>query len=82
MRRFFFDLLIGNVVMLDPGGMIHEHIEASIAAAERMARHLFIWRMDLRDCGAWVRVRDEQGREVYRTAVWSDSTERKGWDDC
>ena len=81
MRRFFFDLSIGNVVMLDLGGIVHEHLEATMATADRMARHLFIWRMDLRDRDAWVRVRDEQGREIYRSAVWSDSAERVGWDD-
>lgn len=75
MRRFFFDLLISNVVMLDLDGMIHEHIEATVAAADSMARHLFVWRMDLRDCDARVCVRDEQGREIYRTAVRSETAE-------
>jgi hypothetical protein len=32
MRRLFVDLLIGNVVMLDPGGMIHEHIGVTVGA--------------------------------------------------
>ena len=82
MPRFFFDLLIGNVVMLDPGGMVHENIGATVAAADRMARHLFIWRTDLRDCDAWVRVRDRQGREVYRTAVGAETAGREGWDQA
>jgi hypothetical protein len=82
MPRFFFDLLIGNVVMLDPGGMVHEHVDAAVGAADRMARHLFIWRADLRDCDAWVRVRDGQGREIYRTAVWSGTARREGWDQA
>ena len=82
MRRFFFDLLIGNVVMPDPGGLVFERAEATFAAADRMARHLFVWRDDLRDRDAWIRVRDEAGREVYRVAVWSESSDREGWDQA
>lgn len=63
MHRFFFDLLIGNVVMLDPGGMIHEHVGATMSAADTMARHLFVWRAELRDRDAWIRVRDGRGRD-------------------
>jgi hypothetical protein len=81
MRRFFFDLLVGNVVMIDPGGMVFEYTEASISAADRMASHLFVWRDDLRDRDAWIRVRDAGGREVYRAPVLAESTEKVGWDE-
>ena len=81
MPRFFFDLVVGNVVTRDPGGMFYEHTEAAVAAASKMARDLFIWRTDLRDCEAWVRVRDAKG-EIYRTAVWSETARREGWDQA
>ena len=64
MRRFFFDLLVDNVVTIDPGGMV------------------FVWRDDLRDRDAWIRVRDAGGREVYRAAVWSENVEKVGWDQA
>lgn len=82
MRRFFFDLLVGNVVMIDPGGMVFEFDESSVSAADQMARHLFVWRDDLRGRDAWIRVRDTGGREVYRTAVWAEETEKVGWDQA
>ncbi|MFT4117592.1 DUF6894 family protein [Bradyrhizobium sp.] len=82
MRRFFFDLLVGNVVMIDPGGMVFEYAEAPISAADQMAKHLFVWRDDLRDRDAWVRVRDDGGREVYRAPVWSENSEKAGWDQA
>lgn len=80
MRRFFFDLLVGNVVMIDPGGMVFEYMEASITAADQMANHLFVWRDDLRDRDAWIRVRDAGGREVYRAPVLAESADKIGWD--
>ncbi|MEO8316873.1 MAG: hypothetical protein ABJA75_02105 [Bradyrhizobium sp.] len=80
MRRFFFDLLVGNAVVLDPGGMVFEYAEAAVSAADEMARHLFVWRDDLRDRNAWIRVRDDRGREVYRAAVWSGNADKEGWD--
>ena len=82
MRRFFFDLLVGNVVMIDPGGMVFECAETSISAADQMAQQLFVWRDDLRGGDAWIRVRDKGGREVYRAAVWAESTEKVGWDQA
>ncbi|WP_027532272.1 hypothetical protein [Bradyrhizobium sp. WSM3983] len=82
MRRFFFDLLVGNTVKIDPGGMVFEHAKATFVVADEMARHLFVWRDDLRDRDAWIRVRDDGGREFYRAAVWSESTEKAGWDQA
>lgn len=82
MRRFFFDLLVGNVVKIDPGGMIFEQSNATFVVADEMARHLFVWRDDLRDRDAWIRVRDNSGREIYRAAVWSESAEKVGWDQA
>ena len=82
MRRFFFDLLVGNVVKIDPGGMVFEHAKATFAVADEMAQHLFVWRDDLRDCDAWIRVRDDGGREIYRAAVWAESAEKAGWDQA
>jgi hypothetical protein len=82
MRRFFFDLLVGNVVKIDPGGMVFEHAKATFAVADEMARHLFIWRDDLRDCDAFIRVRDGGGHEIYRTAVWAEDAEKAGWDQA
>ena len=49
MRRFFFDLLVDNVVKIDPGGMVFEQSKATFEVADEMARHLFVWRDDLRD---------------------------------
>jgi hypothetical protein len=80
MRRFFFDLLVGNVVKIDPGGMVFERATATFAVADEMARHLFVWRDDLRERDACIRVRDAGGREVYRAEVWSESVEKAGWD--
>jgi hypothetical protein len=80
MRRFFFDLLVGNVLKIDPGGMVFEHATATFAVADEMARHLFVWRDDLRERDACIRVRDAGGREVYRAEVWSESVEKAGWD--
>jgi hypothetical protein len=82
MCRFFFDLLVGNIVKIDPGGMVFEHAGATCVVADEMARHLFVWRDDLRDRDAWIRVRDAGGREIYRAAVWAESTERVGWDQA
>jgi hypothetical protein len=50
--------------------------------ADEMARHLFVWRDDLRDRDAWIRVRDNSGREIYRAAVWSENAEKVGWDQA
>ena len=80
MRRFFFDLLVGNVVEIDSGGMVFAHAKATFVVADEMARHLFIWRDDLRDSEAAIRVRDDGGHEVYRAAVWADTAERTGWE--
>lgn len=80
MRRFFFDLLVGNVVKIDPGGMIFEQDRATFIVADEMARHLFVWRDDLRERDAWIRVRDAGGNEIYRTPVWSECGEKHGWD--
>lgn len=80
MHRFFFDLLVGNIVKIDPGGMVFEHAKTTIVVADEMARHLFVWRDDLRDRDAWIRVRDNSGREIYRAAVWAESAERAAWD--
>lgn len=80
MRRFFFDLLVGNVVKIDPGGMVFEHARAAFVVADEMARHLFVWRDDLRGRDAWIRVRDNGGREIYCAAVWSENVEKAGWD--
>ncbi|RXH22110.1 MULTISPECIES: hypothetical protein [Bradyrhizobium] len=82
MRRFFFDLLVGNIVKIDPGGMIFEQAGATFVVADEMARHLFIWRDDLRDRDAWIRVRDAGGNEIYRAPVWSECREKQGWDQA
>jgi Domain of unknown function (DUF6894) len=82
MRRFFFDLLVDNVVKIDPGGMVFEQAGATFVVADEMARHLFVWRDDLRDRDAWIRVRDHGGREIYRTQVWAESAEKVGWDQA
>ena len=81
MRRFFFDLLVDNVVKIDSGGMVFKHAKATFVVADEMARHLFIWRDDLRDCEASIRVRDDGGREIYRAAVWAETVERAGWEN-
>jgi len=82
MRRFFFDLLVGNIVKIDPGGMVFECREATFVVANEMASHLFVWRDDLRGGDAWIRVRDNSGREIYRTAVWAENAEKVGWDQA
>jgi hypothetical protein len=80
MRRFFFDLLVGNIVKIDPSGMVFECAETTFVVANEMASHLFVWRDDLRDRDAWICVRDNSGREIYRAAVWSENAEKAGWD--
>ena len=82
MRRFFFDLMIGNIVKIDPGGMVFECPEATFVVANEMASHLFVWRDDLRDRDACIRVRNADGREIYRAAVWAESAEKAGWDQA
>ncbi|MBR0962680.1 hypothetical protein JQ554_01205 [Bradyrhizobium diazoefficiens] len=82
MHRFFFDLLVDNVVKLDPGGMVFEQARATTVVADEMARHLFVWRDDLRGRDAWIRVRDNIGREIYRAAVWAENEEKVGWDQA
>lgn len=82
MRRFFFDLLVGNIVKIDPGGMIFEQANATFVVADEMARHLFVWRDDLRERDAWIRVRDAGGNEIYRAPVWSENSEKVGWDQA
>ncbi|MGL9618342.1 hypothetical protein QRQ56_10100 [Bradyrhizobium sp. U531] len=82
MRRFFFDLLVGNIVKIDPGGMVFEQANATFVVADEMARHLFVWRDDLRDRDAWIRVRDAGGNEIYRAAVFAECAERVGWDQA
>jgi hypothetical protein len=81
MRRFFFDLMIGNIVKIDPGGMVFECPEATFVVANEMASHLFVWRDDLRDRDACIRVRNADGREIYRAAVWSENMAKVGWDE-
>jgi hypothetical protein len=81
MRRFFFDLMLGNIVKIDPGGMVLECPEATFVVANEMASHLFVWRDDLRGRDACIRVRDTDGREIYRAAVWSENVEKVGWDE-
>src|SRR3954451_15729148 len=76
MRRFFFDLMLGNIVKIDPGGMVFECPEATFVVANEMASHLFVWRDDLRGRDACIRVRDTDGREIYRAAVWSENGRR------
>ena len=82
MRRFFFDLLVGNIVKIDPGGMIFEQAGATFIVADEMAKHLFVWRDDLRDRDAWIRVRDAGGKEIYRSPVWAQNAEKVGWDQA
>jgi hypothetical protein len=82
MHRFFFDLLVGNIVKIDPGGMVFESTEATVVVANEMANHIFVWRDVLRDRNAWIRVRDNSGREIYRAAVWSECAEKQGWDQA
>jgi hypothetical protein len=82
MRRFFFDLLVGNIVKIDPSGMVFERAETTFVVANEMASHLFVWRDDLRDRDAWICVRDNSGREIYRAAVWSENAEKAGWDQA
>ena len=80
MHRFFFDLLVGNIVKIDPGGMVFECTEATFVVANEMPNHLFVGRDDRRDRNAWIRGRDNSGREIYRAPVWAESGERVGWD--
>jgi hypothetical protein len=73
MPRFFFDLFLEPVVVLDPGGMLFEYVTTVATAADGMARHLFESRTELRGNGSWIRVRDERGREVYRASIDPDA---------
>ena len=69
MPRFFFDLFLERTVVLDPGGMLFERQGNVAAAADEIARHLFVSRSDLRNSGSWIRVRDERRQEVYRSQI-------------
>lgn len=69
MPRFFFDLFFDRYVVLDPGGMLFEHLTRAAEAADEMARHLLISRPELLNTDSWIRVRDHRRREVYRALV-------------
>ncbi|MGY4442448.1 hypothetical protein ACVW04_005267 [Bradyrhizobium sp. LM2.3] len=62
--------------------MVFECAETTFVVANEMASHLFVWRDDLRDRDAWICVRDNSGREIYRAAVWSENAEKAGWDQA
>ena len=74
MPRFFFDLFFDHYVILDPGGMVFECVTNATAAADEMARHLLVWRTDLRNSGSRIRVRDERRNEVCRLSIDPDAT--------
>jgi hypothetical protein len=49
--------------------MPFEFAAGAVAAADKIARHLLASRAELRDGGSWIRVRDERGKEVYRSTI-------------
>jgi hypothetical protein len=73
MPRFFFDLFFDHYVVLDPGGMVFEYATSANAVADEMARHLLVWRAELRNSGSWIRVRDKHRNEVYRSSIDPDA---------
>jgi hypothetical protein len=73
MPRFFFDLFFDHYVVLDPGGMMFEYATSAAVAADEMAQHLLFSRAELRNSGAWIRVRDERRNEVYRSSINPDA---------
>jgi len=73
MPRFFFDLFFEQVVVLDPGGLLFECPINATAAADELARRLFVLRADLRRSGGWIRVRDERRAEIHRSTIDADA---------
>lgn len=72
MPRFYFDLFFDRYVVLDPSGMPFEHSSGAQVAAQQMARDLAIIRAELRNGRGWLRVRDENRREVQRLSIDED----------
>jgi hypothetical protein len=73
MPRFFFDLFFDRYVVLDPGGMLLECRTNATATADELARHLLVSRVELRNSGGCIRVRDERRNEIYRSSIASDT---------
>jgi hypothetical protein len=72
MPRFFYDFLGDGDTVMDPEGVEYESLSGAIAAADNMARHLFASRGKPRGGGGTIRIRNEGGQEVYRSAIDPD----------
>lgn len=81
MPWFYFDLMI-NDHPRDQGGMILEGVAGARDRANSLAHELRIARPELQGKGCYIRVTDDETKEVYRTPpdlapVWSIHTVQK-----
>jgi hypothetical protein len=81
MPWFYFDLMIDNHPR-DQGGMILEDTAGARDRANALAHELRIARPELQGKGCFIRVTDEDAKEVHRTPVdmapaWSIHTVQK-----
>jgi hypothetical protein len=68
MPWFYFDLILDSDPR-DQGGMIMEDIAVARERADALAQELRIVRPELQGKGCYIRITDENAKEVYRTSV-------------
>jgi len=78
MPWFYFDLMIDGHPR-DQGGMILEDAALASDRADVLAREIFMARPELQGKGCFVRVVDDEARELYRASIepvpaWSVKT--------
>jgi hypothetical protein len=74
MPRFFFDLFFDRYVVLDSRGIVFEAAAGAKAAADQIAERLLTLRFDLRQCGGWIRVRDDRRQEIGRSSIAAEGS--------
>jgi hypothetical protein len=81
MPWFYFDLVVDNHPR-DQGGMILEDVAVASDRADALAQEISIARPELQGKGCYIRVTDEEAKEVHRipvdmTPTWSIRTVQK-----
>jgi hypothetical protein len=81
MPWFYFDLMVDNHPR-DQGGMILEDASLARERADSLAKEINAARADLQGRGSYIRVTDEDAKEVHRSPidvppVWSIKTLQK-----
>jgi hypothetical protein len=81
MPWFYFDLIVDNHPR-DQGGMILDDAAVAQDRADSLAHEIRVARPELQGKGCYVRITDEESKEVYRAPVdetpnWSINTVQK-----